>query len=104
MTDNTLIFPVLVHLFTAIVTLFFWRKTVSQRVISIVGSAVAMGVSIELFANVWTGGILTLQAAGWEAPFGISFVADVFSSSMVLLTSFSGFAVSLYSATGVARG
>ncbi len=104
MTDNTLIFPVLVHLFTAIVTLFFWRKTVSQRVISIMGSVVAMGVSIELFAKVWTGGILTLQAAGWDAPFGISFVADVFSSSMVLLTSFSGFAVSLYSATGVARG
>jgi len=103
MTDNTLIFPVLTHLFTAIVSLFFWQKTVSQRIISIVGSAVAMGLSIELFVKVWTGGILTLQAAGWDAPFGISFVADVFSCSMVLLTSFSGFAVSLYSATGIAR-
>jgi Formate hydrogenlyase subunit 3/Multisubunit Na+/H+ antiporter, MnhD subunit len=103
MTDNTLIFPVLIHLFTAVIALFFWRKTVTQRIISVVGSALAMLLSIELFAKVWRGGILTLQAAGWDAPFGISFVADVFSSSMVLLTSFSGFAVSLYSATGIAR-
>ncbi len=104
MIDNTIIFPVLIHLFTAVILLFFWRKTVSQRVISIIGSAVAMLVSINLFTKVWKGGILTLQAAGWDAPFGISFVADVFSSSMVLLTSFSGFAVALYSATGVGRG
>lgn len=103
MTDNTIIFPVIIHLFTAILLLFFWRKTVSQRIISIIGNALAMLVAIGLFSAVWSDGILTMQAAGWEAPFGISFVADVFSASMVLLTSFSGFAVSIYSATGVAR-
>ena len=104
MIDNTLVFPVIVHLFTAILSLFFWRKTIAQRMISIIGSFLAMLVAIGLFAKVWGGGILTMQAAGWEAPFGISFVADVFSSSMVLLTSFSGLAVSIYSATGIARG
>jgi len=103
MTDNTLIFPVLVQLFTAITALFFWRRTVSQRIISIVGSLLTMAVSAHLFVKVWTGGIRTLQAAGWEAPFGISFVADVFSCSMVVLTSFSGLAVSVFSATGIAR-
>src|SRR5690606_36680269 len=53
--------------------------------------------------RVWRSGILVMQAANWEAPFGITFVADVFSSSMVLLTSFSGLAVSVFSAVGLAR-
>ncbi|SKB51555.1 multicomponent Na+:H+ antiporter subunit D [Parapedobacter luteus] len=104
MIDNTLIFPVIVHLFTAIVQLFFWRKTVAQRIVSITGSLIAMLLATRLFTAVWNDGIRTMQAAGWDAPFGITFVADVFSSTMVLLTSFSGLAVSIYSATGVARG
>src|SRR5690606_28410636 len=104
MIDNTIVFPVIIHLLTAILLLFFWRKTVAQRIISITGSLLTMLVAIALFGKVWSGGILTMQSAGWEAPFGISFVADVFSSSMVLLTSFSGLAVSIFSATGIARG
>ncbi|MFC3196413.1 proton-conducting transporter membrane subunit [Parapedobacter deserti] len=103
MTDNTIIFPVITHLFIAILSLFFWGKATAQRIISVVGSVIAMVMAIALFAEVWNGGILTMQAANWEAPFGISFVADVFSSSMVLLASFSGLAVSIYSVTGVAR-
>lgn len=104
MIDNTLIYPVIIQLFTAILMLFFWRKTVSQRIISIAGSALVVIASARLFARVWNGGILVMHAAAWDAPFGISFVADVFSSSMVLLTSFSGLAISIYSATGIARG
>lgn len=103
MIANTVVFPVIIQLFTAILLLFFWRKTVSQRIISIAGSVVALAVAFALFGRVWHEGILTMQAAGWEAPFGISFVADVFSCSLVLLTAFSGLAVSVFSATGVAH-
>ncbi|SFB92367.1 multicomponent Na+:H+ antiporter subunit D [Parapedobacter composti] len=104
MTSNAVVLPFIVHLFTAILLLFFWRKTVAQRIISVMGSTLALTVAIGLFSSVWNDGILTMQAAGWAAPFGISFVADVFSSSMVLLTSFSGLAVAVYSATGISRG
>lgn len=103
MSDNTLILPIIVHLFTAIVLLFCWRKTITQRIISIAGSILVLIVSFNLFVKVWNGGILTVQAAGWEAPFGISFVADTFSSTLVLLTSFVGVAVAIFSATGLAR-
>jgi len=104
MIDNTIVFPVIVHLFTAILLLFFWRKTIAHRIISILGNTIGMLIAIRLFTKVWQGDILTMQAAGWDSPFGITFVADVFSSSMVLLTSFSGLAVSVFSATGIARG
>ncbi len=103
MIENYIILPVLIQLFTAIVLLFFWRKTISQRFISMAGSLVAMLCSVNLFTTVWNGGILTMQAANWDAPFGITFVADVFSSTLVMLTGIAGFAVSVFSGTGIGR-
>jgi multicomponent Na+:H+ antiporter subunit D len=43
-------------------------------------------------------GILTLQAGGWPAPFGITLVADLLGAIMVVLTALMGLAVLLYSA------
>lgn len=103
MTDNYLILPVIAHLFTAILLLFFWRKTLVQRIVSIAGSILVLLLAIRLFSNVWSNGIVVMQAANWDAPFGITFVADVFSSSMVLLASFAGLAVSIFSAAGIAK-
>jgi len=103
MIDNLLILPVITHLFTAILLLLFWQKTVAQRIISIAGSLIVLLLAVRLFLNVWTDGIFVMHAANWEAPIGVSFVADAFSSSMILLTSFAGLAVSLFSAAGVAR-
>lgn len=95
--------PILGQLFTAILLLFFWRKPISQRVVSIGGSIVVLLLSAGLFAQVWREGIQTINTASWPAPFGIVFVADVFSSMMVLLTGFAGLAVSMFSAAGIAR-
>lgn len=103
MIDNYLILPVIAHLFTAILLLFSWRKTVLQRIVSIAGSIVVLLLAIRLFGHVWDNGIVVMQAANWDAPFGITFVADTFSSSMVLLTSFAGLAVSIFSAAGIAK-
>src|SRR5690606_23084393 len=58
-------------------------------------------VSVLLFVEVWNNGILTMQSGNWPAPFGITFVADVFSTTMVLFSSISALAVCLYSFKGV---
>src|SRR5690606_41313548 len=47
--------------------------------------------------------LLTMNAANWEAPFGIVFVADQLSVTFVLLTAIVALAVSIFSATGVGR-
>ena len=103
MIDNIIIATVLVHLFTAILQLAFWRKTITQRVLSILGSVVGLGFAFNLLVKVFNGGILTMNAANWEAPFGIVFVADLMSSTFVLLTAIAALAVSIFSATGVGR-
>lgn len=103
MIDNQIIATVLVHLFTALLQLAFWRKTVTQRILSIAGTLTAFLFAANLFAKVYTGNILTMNASNWEAPFGIVFVADLLSSTMVLLTSIAALAVSIFSATGVGR-
>ncbi|WP_432711584.1 proton-conducting transporter membrane subunit [Pedobacter sp.] len=103
MIDNEIIATVLVHLFTAIIQLGFWRKTVTQRVLSIIGCMAGFILALHLFTKVFNGTILTMNAANWEAPFGIVFVADTLSTTLVLLTSIAALAVSIFSATGVGR-
>ncbi len=103
MTDNSIIATVLIHLFAAILQLGFWRKTVTQRVISVIAAFLGLILAMSLFYKVYHGGTLIMNAANWRAPFGIVFVADLFSSVLVLITSIAGLAVSVFSATGINR-
>lgn len=70
---------------------------------SVIGSILAVVLSLRLLNRVDETGILTLNASNWESPFGIVFVADLLSSSLVLITSLAGLAVSLFSSTGLNR-
>jgi multicomponent Na+:H+ antiporter subunit D len=103
MTDHLILLPVLLHLFFAILLIFLWKEPLWKRIVSIAGNSFIMAASIHLFIKTWNSGILTTQAGSWPAPFGITFVADVFSSLMVLLTSAAGLAVSVFSAVGVSE-
>jgi len=103
MIDNHILAPVFIQLFTAIIQLIAWRKTVTQRFISVIGSSLGVLLAIRLLSKVSDNGILTLNAANWEAPFGIVFVADLLSATLVLITSFAGLAVSIFSSTGLNR-
>lgn len=103
MIDNYLILPVAIHLFAAILLLFLWRRTVAHRIVSIATSFIVMLLSIRLFSKVYNGNILIMEAGSWKAPFGIVFVADVFSCTLVLLTSFAALAVSIFSSAGISR-
>ncbi len=103
MINNYIVAPVLVHLVLAILTLSLWRKVVAQKLVSVFGSLGVLVLAFRLFQRVRTEGILTMNAAGWDAPFGIVFVADLLSSSLVLLTAFAGLAVAVFSVVGIGR-
>ncbi|TQD40481.1 proton-conducting transporter transmembrane domain-containing protein [Haloflavibacter putidus] len=101
MMQQLLIYPLLLQLLLSIILMFMWRHINAQRVVSIIGSAVGVLLSGMLLYQVWTEGTQLMQAGSWSAPFGISFVADVLSSTLVLLTSIAGFAVSSFSSASV---
>lgn len=103
MTSNHILAPVFIHLFVAILQLIAWRKTVTQRILSVAGAFIGLVSSIILFQDIYQHGNITLNASNWKAPFGIVFVADLLAVTMVLLTSIAGFAVSIFSATGIGR-
>lgn len=101
MTNNFIVLPLLMHMATAILLLALWKKVFIQQIITIVAHIAILVVSVLLFVEVWNNGILTMQSGNWPAPFGITFVADVFSATMVLFSSISALAVCLYSFKGV---
>ena len=89
--------PILLPLCTAVVMIFFRRSLVMHRILNVAGTALMLGVSLVMLGSVQSGGILSLQIGGWEAPFGISLVADMLSSIMVVATALIGFTTALYS-------
>jgi multicomponent Na+:H+ antiporter subunit D len=101
MMQQLLLYPLLWQLFMSIALMFAWQHINIQRVMSIVGSAVGLVFSGMLFYKVLVYGTQTIQAGGWEAPFGITFVADTLSATLVLLTSIAGLAVSSFSSASI---
>lgn len=101
MIDNTIVLTIIAHLFTAILLLFFWDKVNAQRWVSVAGNIIILIFGAKLFSKTWEVGIITMQAGGWKAPFGITLVSDGLSSTLVLLTCIAGLAISVFSTVGV---
>jgi multicomponent Na+:H+ antiporter subunit D len=92
-----LVLPIVVPLMTAAVTLAAWRSPRAQRVIPTIGGVALLVVGLLLLRAVVRDGIQAVQLGDWPAPFGITFVADLFSALMVAVTGLMGAAVAIYS-------
>jgi multicomponent Na+:H+ antiporter subunit D len=96
-----LLAPILVPLFTAAVLLLTPRRPLPQRWIACIGAMLQLVCGILLFVVVERDGIQVVQAGGWPAPFGITIVADLLASMLVVAAGFVGVAVSIYAFAGV---
>lgn len=103
MTNNTILLPVLTHMVTAILCIFFNKRIAVQKVISTAGNIIAFLLSWRMMHIIWDSGIQSMQAGGWKAPFGITFVADTLTGIMLLLTAISGTAVGIFSTAGISK-
>ncbi len=99
-----LLLPVLVPLFAAALGLLAWRSGRAQRLIALAGSGVLLAVAIVLLIVVERDGIQSIQVGGWQAPFGITMVADLFSAILVVLAGVLAVAVVLYSTATIDGG
>ncbi len=94
-----LVWPIFIPFATAVLAMLAYRSTAMQRGIGLAGAlallAAATAIAIEVAAN----GPVATQAGGWEAPFGITLVADGLSAVMLVLTGIVAVAVTLYGLT-----
>jgi multicomponent Na+:H+ antiporter subunit D len=92
-----ILLPLIIPLLTAIISLFFKKNKIVNNYISIVGSSLLLiATTALLFPLIVENEILTTQVGGWEAPFGITIVADMFSAMMLVIASFVGLMVNIY--------
>ena len=91
-----IILPFLIPLITAAASIAL-RKTYFRDYVSVTGSLAYLGSVILLVSRVTAEGSLTLQAGGWPAPYGITFVADSLSVLMLGLTAVVSLAGNIYS-------
>ncbi len=94
--DVLLVLPIVIPMATAVCALLLRRFRGLQRLISIAGAAALLGANGTLLARVMTRGIQAGQMGGWQAPFGITLVADPLSAGLLAVTGLVGFAVAIY--------
>lgn len=95
--NQLLVFPIVVPLLTAALSLVFWRRPGVQRALAMTGAIALLGIAVSLLVTVDRHGIQVVQIGDWPAPFGITLVADLFSAIMVLMAGLMGSAVVFYS-------
>ncbi len=94
--NNLVILPLLIPLLTGIFLVIFRQNILLQRWLSIVAIFSTGGVAAYLLQMVADDGIQTLAIGGWEAPFGIVLVIDMFSGLLILTTSIVSFSCILF--------
>ncbi len=92
-----IVLPIIIPLLFAVSMLFFWKNVRVHKILNVIASIFSLVVAGLLLSDVNSSGILSLQVGSWQAPFGISLVADLLSSIMVLITAVIGLATSIYS-------
>ncbi|QQK79124.1 Na+/H+ antiporter subunit D [Salicibibacter cibi] len=94
--NNLVILPLLIPLLTGVLLIFFRKQIRVQRYVTTVSLLLLMAVTIVLIHQVSVEGIQTLNLGGWEPPYGIVLVADMFALLLVLATAIVTFCCVLY--------
>ncbi|WP_295049092.1 Na+/H+ antiporter subunit D [uncultured Paracoccus sp.] len=88
--------PIMIPFLTAVVA-FLLRRSRWGELASVGGSVASLAAAMLLIAQVLDHGVIAGQIGGWQAPFGITLVADHLSAAMVLITAIIGLSVAVWS-------
>ena len=97
MREIILILPLLIPLLTAMILVLLWSQPCWQRRITVLGASLYLLAVWALLFSVWRYGIRAVQLGNWPPPFGITFVADLFSAIMLSITGIIVMTVAVYS-------
>ena len=94
---NLLFLPILIPLATAVLGLLAWKRHRLQRWLGVCSAGALLLTALMLLSQVRQHGVLSVQSGNWQAPFGITLVADMFSALMIVATGCIGLCVTIYS-------
>ena len=95
--ETLIVLCVIIPLLSAALCVLAWNVVALQRAVTVAAMGAKLVVAIALLVRVEADGIGVAAAGGWDAPFGIVLVADMFAAMMVVITSVIGLAAALYS-------
>lgn len=88
--------PIVIPLFAAALAVIFGRSRIAQRSIALSALAANVGVAIALLFQADDKGVVTMDAGGWAAPLGITYVVDRLSAIMLVTSSLMLLVVLIY--------
>lgn len=90
------VLPILLPLAGAVFCMLMRRDLFLQKSMALLFSVLQLAVAVALMAQTRDGSIVVMNVGDWPAPLGISLVADMFSSTMLVLSGLLAVAVSAY--------
>lgn len=102
--NNLVILPIIIPLISGLIMVIFRKNIKLQKALSILAMLATAAVALVLMTQIQENGIQTLQLGGWEAPFGISMVADMLAALLILTTSVVAICCLLYAFHSIGKG
>jgi multicomponent Na+:H+ antiporter subunit D len=99
--STLLTLPIIIPVFTATLCLFAWNSPRIQCRIGVIGMSLLLINCLAILIGVYQNGIQSVQLGNWMAPYGITFVADLFSAIMLTVSAFVGLCVTVFSLSTV---
>jgi multicomponent Na+:H+ antiporter subunit D len=97
------VLPILVPLLAGMVCMVVPRVSRVRQAVALAAATGLLVSSVALLVRVWRDGVQVLQPGGWEAPLGISLVADLTASLLVGVAGVVGWATVLFSFRTIQR-
>ncbi len=88
--------PIVIPLFATALTVMFGRLRLVQRWITLTALTASVGVSVALLVQVDEHDVVKMDAGGWAAPLGITYVVDRLSAIMLVTSSLMLLIVMIY--------
>lgn len=82
--NNFVVLPIIIPLVTGLLLFFIRRLNRTQRWLSAAGTVFTLVSAILLLQQVRSDGVQVLNVGGWQAPFGIVLVSDMFAVLLVM--------------------
>ena len=101
LADGLAIWPVIVPLGGAALTLLLRRRPALQRAVMEVAVAAMLLASALLLARTMGGATLVAKFGGWGGPFGVTFVADLLSATLCTAAGVVALAVAIFARADV---